>query len=210
VGRTEDVLEVYHRPLDLARPVVCPDEVPVQLVGEVRAPLPATPGRPARYDYEYKRNGTADLFIAFTPLLGRRAIRVTERRTAADFAGFLRWVVEGVYAGAGRVVLVTDNLNVRAAGSLYEAFDPTIARRVAERVEWHDTPKHGSWPNVAEAEWAVRARQCLNRRVGSTDELRRRVEAWGDDRNHREVEARWRFATADARIRLRRLYPSVQ
>ena len=182
----------------------------MQLIGESRTPLPAKPGRPARYDYEYRRNGTANLFLAFAPLLGWRAVHVTERRTASDFARFLRWVVEEVYAEAEKVVLVTDNLNVHSSGSLYEAFDPPVARRLAERIEWHYTPKHGSWLNLAECEFSVLGRQCLGRRIGSADELRRRVDGWVDDRNHRGVEAKWRFTTADARIKLRRLYPSTR
>jgi hypothetical protein len=206
----EDVIEVYHRPLDLDRPVVCIDEVPVQLVEEVRTPVPPRPGRPARYDYEYRRCGTANLFIAFTPLLGWRAVRVTERRTAADFADFLRWVVGEVYEEADRVVLVTDNLNIHTPGPLYEAFKPPVARAVASRIEWHYTPKHGSWLNVAECELAALSRQCLGRRIGSIGELRRQVEAWVDDRNHREVQVRWQFTAVDARLKLRRLYPSLQ
>ncbi len=206
----EDVLEVYHRPLDPARPVVCIDEVPVQLVGEVRPPIPARPGRAARHDYEYRRNGTANLFLAFAPLLGWRAVRVTERRTRSDFAAFLRWVVDDCFPRARRVVLVTDNLNIHTPGSLYEAFLPPVARRLTEKLEWHYTPKHGSWLNVAECELTALGKQCLNRRIGAADELRREVEARVDDRNEREVAVRWRFTTTDARIRLRHLYPTLQ
>ena len=206
----EDVLEVYHRPLDLDRPVICLDEVPVQLVEEVRTPLPARPGRRERFDYEYKRSGTANLFIAFAPLLGWRAVRVTERRTRADFADFLRWVVDDCFPWARRVVLVTDNLNIHTPGSLYEAFKPPIARRLTGMLEWHYTPKHGSWLNVAECELSALARQCLRRRIGSAALLRREVEEWVDDRNHREVVVKWRFTTADARIRLRTLYPTLR
>jgi transposase len=206
----EDVIEVYHRPYDEERPQVCIDEVPVQLVEEVRTPIPAAPGRAARYDYEYKRCGTANLFIAFAPLLGWRAVRVTERRTAAEFADFLRWVVAEVYGEAERVVLVTDNLNIHTPGPLYQAFKPPVARAVAERIEWHYTPKHGSWLNVAECELAALSRQCLGRRIGSIGELRRQVDAWVDDRNERMVEVKWRFTATDARIRLRHLYPSLQ
>ena len=206
----EDVIEVYHRPYDEERPVVCIDEVPVQLVEEVRTPVPPRPGRAARHDYEYRRCGTANLFIAFTPLLGWRAVRVTERRTAAEFADFLRWVVGEVYGEAERVVLVTDNLNIHTPGPLYEAFKPPVARGLAGRIEWHYTPKHGSWLNVAECELAALSRQCLGRRIGSIDELRRQVDAWVDDRNHREVQVRWQFTAVDARLKLRRLYPSLQ
>jgi transposase len=210
VARMEDVLEVYHRPYDPRRPLVCVDEVPVQLVGESRAPLPARPGQPARYDYEYVRNGTANLFLAFEPLLGWRAVQATERRTARDFAGFLRWLVEEVHDDARKVVLVTDNLNTHTPGCLYEALEPARARRVAEKLEWHYTPKHGSWLNMAEIELAALARQCLGRRVGSIEELGREVEAWSEERNERQVEARWQFTTAKARVKLHRLYPSIQ
>jgi hypothetical protein len=206
----EDVIEVYHRPYDERRPVVCLDEQPVPLVGETRTPIPAAPGRPERVDFEYRRNGSANLFLAFAPLLGWRAVRVTDRRTAADFADFLRWVVDDGFPEADRVVLVTDNRNVHTVGSLYEAFDPAEARRIAGRIEWHYTPKHGSWLNLAECEFAALSGQCLGRRIGEADELRRQVDAWVDDRNHRGVEAKWRFTTADARVKLRRLYPSTR
>jgi len=206
----EDVIEVYHRPYDPKRPVVCIDEQPVQLIGETRVPIPCAPGRPERYDYEYQRNGTANLFLAFAPLVGWRHVDVTARRTAKDFGTFLRYVVDEVYAEADRVVLVTDNLNVHGPGSLYEALDPATARRVAEKIEWHYTPKHGSWLNVAECEFAVLTRQCLNRRLERIEELRRQVEAWENARNDRLVEANWRFTTDDARIKLHRLYPTTQ
>ena len=210
VARMEDVLEVYHRPFDERRPLVCVDEVPVQLVGETRTPLPPQPGRTERYDYEYVRNGTANLFLAFEPLVGWRAVEVTERRTARDFAGFLRWLVEEVHDDARKVVLVTDNLNTHTPGCLYEALEPARARRVAEKLEWHYTPRHGSWLNMAEIELAALARQCLGRRVGSIEELGREVEAWSEERNERQVEARWQFTTAKARVKLHRLYPSIQ
>jgi DDE superfamily endonuclease len=210
VARMEDVLDVYHRPFDPARPLVCIDEVPVQLVGEVRRPLPARPGTPARYDYEYARNGTANLFMAFQPLTGWRHVEVTDRRTAVDFAELLRWLAEDIHAEAQKVVLVTDNLNTHTPGCLYQAFDPDRARRIAAKLEWHYTPKHGSWLNVAEVELAALAKQCLGRRIGSRADLERQVGAWEEERNRRFVEARWRFTTADARIKLHRLYPSIQ
>jgi transposase len=210
VARMEDVLEVYHRPFDERRPLVCIDEVPVQLVGETRLPLPAAPGRPPRYDYEYVRNGTANLFLAFEPLLGWRAVEVTQRRTARDFAEFLRWLVEELHADARKVVLVTDNLNTHTPGCLYEAFEPARARAIAERLEWHYTPKHGSWLNMAEIELAALAKQCLGRRIASAEELEREVSAWQQERNERGVEARWQFTTAKARVKLHRLYPSFQ
>jgi hypothetical protein len=210
VARMEDVLEVYHRPYDERRPVVCLDEVPVQLVGEARVPLPARPGQPARYDYEYVRNGTANLFLAFEPLIGWRAVQATERRTARDFAAVLRWLVEDLHPDARTVVLVTDNLNTHAPGCLYEAYEPARARAIAAKLEWHYTPKHGSWLNMAEIELAALAKQCLGRRIGSLPQLARQVAAWEGERNERAVEARWQFTTAKARIKLRRLYPSFQ
>ena len=206
----EDVLEVYHRPYDEKRPLVALDEASKQLVGEVVQPLPPEPGQPERFDYEYVRNGTANLFMVSEPLLGGRAVHVTERRTAKDFAEVLRWLVEDVHPDAEKVVLVLDNLNTHKVASLYEAFPPEQARRIAERLEIHHTPKHGSWLNVAEIELSVLARQCLDRRIGDAGELRREVGAWEDDRNERAVEVRWRFTTADARIKLRRLYPVLQ
>jgi len=206
----EDVLEVYHRPYDEKRPVVCLDEATKQLVGEVVAPVPAEPGRPERYDYEYVRNGTANLFMISEPLLGWRAVQVTERRTAVDFAEVVRWLVEEVHEDAEKVVLVMDNLNTHRIASLYEAFEPGRARRIAEKLEIHYTPVHGSWLNMAEIELSVLARQCLDRRIGSREELEREVAAWEEGRNERQVEVDWQFTTADARIKLRRLYPAIQ
>jgi len=210
VARMEDVLEVYHRPFDERRPLVCVDEVPVQLVGETRTPLPPQPGCPERYDYEYVRNGTANLFLAFEPLVGWRAVEVTRRRTAKDFAAFLRWLVEELHADARKVVLVTDNLNTHTPACLYEAFEPGRARAIAERIEWHYTPKHGSWLNMAEIELAALSKQCLGRRIASVEELEGEVSAWQGERNERGVEARWQFTTAKARVKLHRLYPSFQ
>jgi hypothetical protein len=206
----EDVLEVYHRPYDDKRPLVCLDEASKQLVGEAVLPLPAGPGQPERFDYEYVRNGTANLFMVSQPLLGWRAVQVTERRTAKDYAEVLRWLAEDVHPDADVIVLVQDNLNTHTLASLYEAFPPEQARRIAERFEVHYTPKHGSWLNVAEIELSVLARQCLDRRIGSAEELEREVAAWEEARNERAVEVRWRFTTTDARIKLHRLYPSLQ
>jgi hypothetical protein len=206
----EDVLDVYHRPYDEKRPLVCIDEASKQLVGEVARPRPPEPGRPERYDYEYVRNGTANLFMISEPLLGWRAVQVTERRTAKDFAEVLRWLVEDVHPEAEKLVLVTDNLNTHKAASLYEAFEPERARRIAGRIEWHYTPKHGSWLDVAEIELSVLSRQCLDRRIGTRAELEAAVGAWEAERNERGVEVKWRFTTADARIKLHRLYPSLQ
>jgi len=205
----EDVLDVYHRPYDEARPLVCLDEASRQLIGETITPIPVAPGRPARVDYEYVRNGTANLFMISEPLLGWRAVKVTERRTARDFAEVVRWIVEDLHAEAEKVVLVMDNLNTHKVASLYEAFPPEQARRIAERLEIHHTPKHGSWLNMAEIELSVLSRQCLDRRIESRQELKREVVAWEDDRNDRAVETKWRFTTTDARIKLHRLYPSL-
>jgi hypothetical protein len=210
VARREDVLEVYHRPYNPRRPLVCLDEVPVHLVGETRTPLPARPGQPLRYDYEYVRSGTANLFLARPPLLGGRAVRVTQRRTARDFADMLRWLVADVPEEAQRVVLVTDHLNTHTPGCLDEAFAPERARRIAAKLEWHYTPKHGSWLNVAEVELAALSAQCLRRRSGTRGELQREVAAWQDERTEAEVEVRWQFTTAKARIKLHRLYPSTE
>jgi hypothetical protein len=206
----EDVLEVYHRPHDETRPQVCIDETNKQLVGEVVQPIPAEPGQPERFDYEYVRNGTANLFMICEPLAGWRHVMVTERRTAVDFAEVLRWLAEDVYGGAEKIVLVLDNLNTHKLASLYEAFEPEQARRIAERFEVHHTPKHGSWLNVAEIELAVLTRQCLDRRIESTDELWQELEAWEDERNERQIGVDWRFNTDDARIKLKRLYPAAQ
>jgi hypothetical protein len=206
----EDVLEVYHRPYDERYPQVCLDEASRQLIGEVRQPIPAGPGQPERFDYEYVRNGTANLFMIFEPLLGWRAVPVTERRTAKDFAEVVRWLVEDVPAEAEKVVLVVDNLNTHKPASLYEAFPPEQARRIAERIEWHYTPKHGSWLNMAEIELSVLQRQALGDRIESLEQLARVTSAWEEDRNERGVEVKWRFTTADARIKLHRLYPSLQ
>jgi hypothetical protein len=210
VAAMEDVLEVYHRPYDESRPLVCLDEASKQLVGEVVEPIPAEPGQPQRYDYEYVRNGTANLFMVTMPLLGWRAVHVTERRTAVDFAEVVRWLVEEVHEEAEKVVLVMDNLNTHKLASLYEAFPPERARRIAERLEIHHTPKHGSWLNMAEIELSVLAGQCLDRRIESREELEREVAAWEEERNERQVGVKWRFTTADARIKLRHLYPAVQ
>lgn len=206
----EDVLEVYHRPYDEKKPLVCLDETNKQLVGEVVGPILAEPGRPERYDFEYIRNGTANLFLLSMPLLGWRAVQVTDRRTACDFAEVIRWLVEEVHEEAEKVVLVMDNLNTHRIASLYEAFPPEQARRIAEKLEIHHTPVHGSWLNVAEIELAVLASQCLNRRIESRAELEREIAAWEEERNERQVGVRWRFTTADARIKLRHLYPTVQ
>jgi DDE superfamily endonuclease len=205
----EEVLDVYHRPLDPRRPLICLDETSKQLIGEVAEPIPAAPGQPERIDYEYTRNGTANLFMVSEPLTGWRHVEVTDRRTAVDFALLVRDLVEEVFPEAEKVVLVMDNLNTHRLASLYEAFPPERARRIADRLEIHHTPKHGSWLNMAEIELSVLARQCLDRRIGTREELEREVEAWERERNERVVPVRWQFTTADARIKLRRLYPTT-
>lgn len=206
----EDVLAVYHRPLDARRPLICLDEASKQLIGEVVQPLPVAPEQLERFDYEYVRNGTVNLFMLFAPLQGWRAVRVTARRTAQDFAEVVRWLVEDRYPDAEQVVLVADNLNTHTPAALYTVFAPEQARRIAERIEWHYTPKHGSWLNMAEIELSVLFRQCLDQRIDAQAELERVVATWEAKRNARGVVAQWRFTTADARIKLRRLYPSLQ
>jgi hypothetical protein len=206
----EDVIEAYHRPYDPGYPQVCVDEGGKQLIGDIREPLPVRPGSPAKEDYEYERHGVANLFLAFEPLAGRRVVEVTERRTAVDFARFLRHLLDVVYPSARKVVLVTDNLNTHVTGSLYEAFAPEEARRLAARIEWHYTPKHGSWLNMAEIELSALARQCLDRRIPDRETLAREVAAWEARRNAAGVKADWQFTTADARVKLKKLYPTIQ
>ena len=204
------MLEVYHRPLNAKRPLVCLDEASRQLLGETIQPIPAAPGQPERFDHEYVRHGTANRFLVFEPLLGWRHVEVTERRTAKDFAEVVRWLVEEVHEDAAQVVLVVDNLNTHRPASLYEAFPPEQARRIAERIEWHDTPKQGSWLNRAEIERSVLQRQALGQRLENVEQRAGVTGAWEEDRNERGVETKWRFTTADARIKLHRLYPSLE
>jgi len=206
----EDVLEVYKRPQDPQRPVVCLDETSKQLVGETRTPVPAAPGQPRRVDYEYERKGTANLFMTFEPLAGKRWVKVTQRRTAKDFADVIRTLVDERYRQAEKIVLVMDNLNTHKLASLYEAFAPTEARRLLERLEIHYTPKHGSWLDMAETELSVLARQCLNRRIADIQTLTREVQAWEKQRNKARCRIDWQFTTNNARIKLKRLYPSIQ
>jgi hypothetical protein len=205
----EDVLDVYTRPHDPARPLICLDETSKQLVAETRAPEPMRPGQPARFDYEYKRNGTANLFMLFAPLEGWRHVEVTGRRTAIDFAKILRDLADIHFPSASKIVLVQDNLNTHAPASLYEAFQPAEARRIIERFEWHFTPKHGSWLNLAEPELAVLSGQCLDRRIPTVPALKREVKAWRNHRNTHNTKAKWHFTTTDARVKLRSLYPAL-
>ena len=205
----EDVLDVYTRAHDPARPLVCLDETSKQLVAETRAPQPMQPGQPARRDYEYRRNGTANLFMLFAPLEGWRHVKVTERRTAVDYAHVLKELADIHFPKAEKIILVQDNLNTHAPSSLYEAYPPAEARRIIGRFEWHYTPKHGSWLNLAESELAVLGRQCLARRIPDAPSLASEVNAWMAGRNIHHAKANWRFTTADARIKLKSLYPAI-
>lgn len=206
----EDVLDVYARPHDPTHPVVCVDEGGKQLIGDVREPLPARPGSSAKQGHEYVRGGMANLFMCFEPLAGVRHVRVTQRKTSVDFARFLKAVSDVHYADAQRIVLVCDNLSTHAPAALYEAFAPAEARRLARRFEWHHTPRHGSWLDVAEMELSVLARQCLDRRIPDLPTLEREVGAWEQSRNDAVVGVKWQFTTADARTKLHRLYPSIE
>lgn len=210
VAHMEDVLSVYERPHDPMAPVVCMDEQPVQLIQETREPIPAAAGRPARVDYEYTRNGTADIFMFTEPLAGRRDVWVTEHRTKIDWAHRVRDLLEGSYAGVPKVTLVMDNLNTHSIGSLYEAFPPAEARALVERLDIHYTPKHGSWLNIAENELSALSKQCLSRRIGTLQQLRKEVSAWERDRNNATVRVNWRFTISRARQKLHRVYPHIQ
>jgi hypothetical protein len=205
----EDVLEVYTRPYDERFPQVCLDEKSKQLVGEVREPLGAGPGRGTRHDYEYERNGTANLFIVCEPLVGWRHLSVTERRTKIDWAHCVKELVDVHYPQAERIVVVMDNLNTHTPAALYEAFAPAEARRIARKLEIHYTPNHGSWLNMAEIELSVLARQCLDRRIPDRESLAEEASAWEAERNAAESSIDWRFTTEEARIKLKRLYPET-
>ena len=205
----EDILEVYHREYQDDEVLVCMDETHRQQVKEVRVPRPAEPGVPATYDYEYERNGVSNLFMLFAPLEGWRRVDVTKQRTKVDWARQIQRLVDEDYPDK-RIVLVMDNLNTHAPASFYEAFELAEARRIAERLEIHYTPKHGSWLNMAEIEIGAMVGQCLNRRLPDRETLRREVDAWQQRRNRDAVRVDWRFTTADARIKLKSLYPSIQ
>ena len=210
VATMEDVLEVYQRPHDPQRPLVCLDETSKQLIIETRAPIPAKPGQPARHDYEYERNGVANLFMVFAPLEGWRHVKVTDRHTAIDYAHVLRDLSDTHFPDTAKIVLVQDNLNIHKPASLYEAFPAPEARRLVERFEWHYTPKHGSWLDLAESELGVLASQCLDRRIADKQILAHEVTAWQDHRNKHHAKADWQFTTANARVKLKRLYPQFE
>ena len=206
----EEVLDVYQRPYDPRFPQVCMDEASKQLLAETRQPRPAVPGHPAQIDYEYERKGVANLFLFCEPLRGWRSVRVTERRTKVDWAHAIRELVDGHYPDAERIVLVMDNLNTHTPASLYEAFPPAEAKRLADKLEIQPTPKHGSWLNMAEIELSVLTRQCLDRRIADAAVLRAEVAAWEHTRNAAAGRVNWRFTTPDARIKLKHLYPSPE
>lgn len=210
VWRMEDVLDLYAAPADPARPVVCLDECPVQLLDEVREPLPAAPGRPRRRDYEYRRCGTACLAVAFDPHRGWRHVWAGARRTKIDFAGWLKDLVDVHYPAAETIRLVVDNLNTHTPAALYEAFTPAEAHRIARKLEWHYTPKHGSWLNMVEIELSVLATQCLDRRLPDLATLVRVTTAYAERRTAEHATIHWRFTTADARTKLDHLYPIPQ
>jgi len=209
VYHMEDVLEVYQRPFDPKRPVVCMDETFKQLIGETREPLPTIPGNVERFDHVYVRNGVASLFLAFEPLAGWRTVAVTHYRRRLEFAAFVKSLVDGRYRDADRIVLVMDQLNTHSAASLYEAYEPAEAKRIADKLEIHHTPKHGSWLNMAEIELSALGRQCLARRIAKPTTLTAQIEDWLKQRNAAEVKVDWQFTTSNARIKLRKLYPSI-
>ena len=205
----EDVLEVYQRPEDPRHPVVCVDEKSQQHIQEIRSPVPMAPGMPTRYDFHYTRKGVSNLFMIFAPLLGFRHIEVTDQRTSIDFAHICRDLVDVHFREAEKIILVCDNLNTHKPASLYKAFAPDEADRIAEKLHFCYTPKHGSWLNIAEIELSVLSRQCLSRRISDQETLKREVQAWQNRRNEQRATVKWRFTIDDARIKLKRLYPSI-
>jgi len=209
VAGMELVLEVYKRPFDSRYPVVCMDESPRQLIAETRAALPASTGKPARYDYEYRRCGVCTLFLAFEPLKGKRMVCIKEKRTKKDWASFLEDIAVS-YEEAEKITLVMDNLNTHQPGSLYETFPPEKAKALWDRFEFVYTPKHGSWLNIAEIELRVLSGQCLDRRMDSIEKVKKEVAAWQASRNNQNAKVNWQFTTDDARIKLRRLYPTLE
>jgi transposase len=209
VWRMEDILEVYTRPYDPRRPLICLDEASKQLLADKRPPRPAAPGRAARYDYEYERRGTANLFLWCEPLRGHRHVTITDRRTKLDWARVIKGLVDAHYPDAERIVLVLDNLNTHTPAALYEAYSPAEARRIVERLEIHYTPKHGSWLNIAEIELSTMGGQCLDRRIPDRETLERQVAAWEEERNALGGPVNWQFTAEYARVKLKRLYPSL-
>jgi len=207
VARMEMVLDVYKRPFRERHPVVCMDESPKQLIAETKTPIPASPGNPAKYDYEYKRCGVCNIFLACEPLAGKRFVEITERKTKQDWARFLQNIASQ-YQGAQKITLVMDNLNTHTPGSFYETFLPDHAKALWDRFEFVYTPKHGSWLNMAEIELNVLIGQCLNRRIDDIGIVRRETKAWQEARNNKNAKVNWQFRTEDARIKLRRLYPT--
>lgn len=205
----EDVLDVYKRPYDPKHPQVCLDERPKQLISETRVAISMSAGKPLRYDYEYKRNGVTNIFMMFEPLAAKRHVRISDRRTKKDWAECIRELVDEIYPQADSIVLVMDNLNTHKKASLYEAFEPAEAKRIADKLEIHYTPKHGSWLNMAEIEMSVMSRQCLADRMGDVERLEVEVLAWAENRNARDSKVDWRFTSADARIKLKKLYPTI-
>jgi hypothetical protein len=210
VAQMEDVLDVYVRPLAPKHPQICFDESSKQQVKEVRTPLPVAPGQPARYDTEYERNGVSNLFMFFCPLLNWRHVKVTDRRTAVDWAQCMRDLVDVHFPEADRITVVQDNLNTHTPTALYAAFEPAEAKRIWDKLEFHHTPKHGSWLNMAEIELSVLSRQCLDRRIPDQPTLSHEVAAWEADRNAMQATVDWRFTTEDARIKLKHLYPVIE
>ena len=209
VWHMEDVLDIYATPYDPRRPQVCFDEHVVQLIAEKRNPLPSKPGRPERFDYEYERKGTRNLFLFFQPLAGWRHVRVTERRTKLDFAHCMQYLVDELFPEADCIVVVLDNLNTHTPAALYEAFEPAEAKRILDRLEFHYTPKHGSWLNMVEIEIGVLSEQCLDRRIPDADTLQSEITAWEISRNDQRATVDWQFTTAHAREKLKRLYPVI-
>ncbi len=208
VCQMEEVLDVYCRPYDDKFPQVCMDETSKQLTKETRIPIQSSPGNVERFDSEYERNGTSNIFIAYEPLAGKRITKVTERRTKIDWAEFIKELVDDHYKDATKIVLVMDNLNTHSKASLYEAFEASEAKRIADKLEIHFTPKHGSWLNMAEIELSHLGRQCLDRRISDSAKLSREVAAWNIQRDQQNLKTIWRFTTDDARIKLKKLYPA--
>jgi len=206
----EDVLEVYKRPYDPKRPLICLDEMPKQLLTDTRETLPMRAGKAERFDYEYKRGGVADLFMLFEPLAGKRHIQITDQRRRIEWAEVMRIVADELYPEAEKIVVVLDNLNTHVLAAFYLAYEPSEARRLVERFELHYTPKHGSWLNMAEIELSAVVRQCLDRHIPDKDMLIREVQAWEDQRNSEVIKVHWQFTTADARVKLKSLYPKFQ